>query len=123
MIPGMNLLKMASGVIGTQKVQWIACTGRTQNALGNWVTSYAEPAIISGSWQPVPRDRYAEMGLEESKSYFTLYTSHNVQGVATDRASDIIQKSSRRYEVKSVTPWSSLDGWNEVLCVDVGAAK
>ena len=122
MIPGVNLLNIAFGAIASQSLTWRQYAGRSENALGQFVTTYAEPVTIRGSWQPVQRDQYAEMGLDESKSYFNLYTAHQLRGVEEGRAPDLIDYAGRRYSVHGVTPWAGLDGWNHAVCVELGVA-
>lgn len=121
MIPGMNLLAVAMGAIASETVTWHQYTGRTKNALGQWVTTYAAPQQIDGSWQAVQRDQYAQLGLDMAKSYFNLFTPHGVAGVADGRAPDQIDHAGRRYSVHGVVPWSGIDGWNHAVCVDIGA--
>lgn len=119
-VPGSNLLAAASKLIRFQRVFWYAYADRSEDELGRWVTSYNDPAVIRGSWQPVDRTRYEREGLDLSKSYARFYTPAAVRGVESGRASDIIEYRGRRYEVVSVEPWNDQDGWCALLLVDVG---
>lgn len=124
MIPGSNLLNMAMGLIATQPVTWIRSTGRTQNALGQWVTAYAEPVVIRASFQPLDGAKYETLGLDLEKRYFVLYTSAAVKSIERDESPDLVQFSGRRYQCEAdAGDWLAIDGWRGVLCIDVGAAQ
>lgn len=122
MIPGANILNMAFNLIGQQSISWLVATGRTQNALGNWIVTYAEPVIVKGSWQPIDAAKYAMLGLDMAKKYFTLYASASVLPVERGTSGDLIEYNGRRYQVDDETDWFGVDGWRQVRCVDIGAA-
>lgn len=123
MIPGINLLNLALTVIAPLPVQWQQATGRTQNAVGQWVTAYAAPVTLSGSWQALDSATYRELGLDLAKTYFLFYVaSAPVDAIGRGDSGDIIIRDGRRYHVESATNWQGIDGWRGLLCVDVGSA-
>lgn len=121
MIPGGNLLVQALTLISSQTVRYFAYTGRTTTITGREVSAFASGVDHTlGSAQAVPRSRYAELGLDWSRSYVSWFVPASVLGVERDRSGDEFQYIGRRYKVQSVTPWMSQDGWNEVRGVDIG---
>lgn len=122
MIPGVNLLKLAMGVITPQSVVWRQFKSRTQNALGNWVNTYHPDKTIRGSLQPMSNDEVHEMGFDVTKHYWRLYTSHPIDMVGRGESPDIIIANGRKMEVVSTDDWYSSDGWKGLTLVEVGAA-
>jgi hypothetical protein len=118
-IPGVNLLALAQTAIGSQIAQLYAYTSRTSNAIGQYVTVFADPVNISGSFQPVPRQKYAELGLDFTKTYAWFYSSAQILDVARDRSGDQIAFGGKRWEVSGNNDWKAIDGWNGVLLVAV----
>ena len=57
-----NLLNAALTLIPPVTVSWRKATGRTQNALGQWVTAYANPVPLVCSFQPVEKAKYEALG-------------------------------------------------------------
>lgn len=118
MIPGANLLRQALGVIGSQTVAHQPNTGRTLDAAGRDVAAYGAAVVLRGcSVQPVPRARYAQLGLDFTRTYITVYAPTAALGVARNRSGDRILYQNNFYEIESDTPWFALDGWSEFLCV------
>ncbi|ENG2644832.1 hypothetical protein ABTQ74_002860 [Salmonella enterica subsp. enterica serovar Banana] len=122
MIPGSNLLNLALGVIGSQTLEYHAFTGRQTNAAGYDIAEYADPAPVVGSFQPVPRAQYANLGLDYQKTYWNFYVSADLLDVARDVSGDQLVFNGKRYQCESITPWRSIDGWNAVLCSETGSA-
>lgn len=120
-VPGANLLNMALGVIGAQTVIWRAYAGRTENALGQWVTTYADPVPLRGSWQPLDRTKYEALGLDLSRTYHNFYASAGIDGINRGESPDLIEYQGRRHEVVNELDWRGQDGWRGVLVIDVGA--
>lgn len=123
MIPGSNLLNMALGVIGAQPdVYWRQQTGRTLDEAGEWVPEYAPPLPVKGSLQPLSATRYQQLGLDLARRYFSFFTSAPVQGVGRDRSGDLLDIAGRRYQAESLADgdWGDVDGWREVIIVDIG---
>ncbi|ENU3061693.1 hypothetical protein MLT67_12180 [Escherichia coli] len=122
MIPGSNLLNVALRVIGSQTLEYHAYTGRQTNAAGYDVAAYADPVPISGSFQPVPRAQYANLGLDYQKTYWNFYASADLLDVARDVSGDQLSFNGARYQCESITPWRSIDGWNAMLCSEIASA-
>lgn len=120
MIPGMNLLNLALTVIEPQGVEWHPFAGRTENALGQFITTYGTPMPLWGSWQPLDSKKYAELGLDLAKQYFMFYTSANVEAIQRGESGDLLIWNGRKHHVEDDTRWFQLDGWNGLLCVDIG---
>lgn len=119
MIPGMNIYKLAIGAIARQSLVLRAYTGRTQNAAGYDIDSYAAPVTITGSMQAVPRNTYQTLGLDLQKVYATLYTDHPVQDISRDASGDKIEWNGNVWLAESGTDWMAQDGWRSILCVRI----
>ena len=122
MIPGINVLAIAFGAIGQQSVQHLVATGRTQNAVGAWVTSYAAPVTLSVSWQPVDAKKYEQLGLDMSKEYHNIWLKSPVIGIQRGKSPDRFIEGGRLHEVIDVKDWYGQDGWSEVMVIDIGPA-
>jgi hypothetical protein len=120
-VPGANLLALALSIITPQTVQYYAFTARTTNAAGLRVADFAEAVDIQGSFQPVPRDLYHELGLDLNKNYAMFYSVTLIRDVTRDRTGDQLGFNSKRWQVLSANDWHAVDGWNGVLCVEVPA--
>lgn len=120
-IPGVNLLNMALTIINGAAITYYSMIGRTSNAVGQFVTTYADGVIITGSFQPVPRNLYEQYGLDLQKTYYTFYTSNNLLDVLRNVSGDQIAFLGKRYQCESANDWFALDGWKGVLCVLIGA--
>ena len=121
MIPGQNLLRMASTMIVQQNLSYYQAENRTLNSIGQYVTTFAAPIKMRGSWQPVPRQLYEVYGLDLQKDYFTFYTSNNVLDLDRDITADQVAFNGELFQVESGNDWFALDGWKGVLCVRIGA--
>lgn len=119
MVPGSNLLNAALRVIAPQVVQYYAFTGRTTNANGYDVSTYAAPVNLAGSLQAVQRELYEKMGLDFQVNYVNFYISRNTLDVARDVSGDQIVYAGRKYNCLSRTPWFAQDGWDAILCAEV----
>lgn len=116
-IPGVNVLNLALRVVNPTTVVYYKYLGRTENNVGQYVNTYADPVSIKGSFQPVPKKLYQEYGLSLSKSYFMLYTSTNILDVGRNTSSDYITFAGNRYDCESGNDWFPIDGWDGILCV------
>ena len=123
MIPGSNLLNMAASLISLQSGTWERFTGRTQNRVRQYINQYDPPVQISGSFQPVPRQVYSQLGLDFNEFYLMLYTSTEIYDTQRDTSGDIINFDSRRFRVVGRNEWSPVDGWNGVMLVEVRAGE
>lgn len=119
MIPGSNILNKALGIISSQTIAYHKFLGRTEQANGVDVSTYAPAATLRGSFQPVPRNLYQTLGLDLNKSYFNFYVSAQILDVQRGVSGDQISFSGKKYQAESTTPWNAIDGWNAVLCVQI----
>lgn len=122
MVPGSNLLSIALSVITPESIALSRATGRTQNAVGEWVTTYAAQVPIDGSWQPIDQTKYEALGLDLSKKYFMFYTSEGIRAIDRMVAPDIAERKGRKYSTVSDVPWLDVDGWQSAMFVDIGVA-
>lgn len=122
-VPGSNLLNMALNLIASQTVLFYKDVGRTTTADGEFITQLAPPVRITRcSVQAVDRTKYADAGLDMSKSYWTWFVSRNVRGVERGVSGDIVEWDGRRMQITADRPWFSLDGWDASVMVDIGPA-
>lgn len=121
MIPGINVLGIAFGAIAQQTVRHLVATGRTQNAVGAWVTTYATPVAVRASWQPVDAKKYEQLGLAMAKVYHNIWLKSPVGGGQRGKSPDrFVGPDNRLHEVIDVKNWYGQDGWTEVMVIDVG---
>lgn len=88
MVPGSNILNMALGVIASQSLGYYAFVKRTNNKIGLYVDTYAEPLTVRGSIQPVARSTMVLQGLDLQKNYVNIFISRQVLDVNRDVSSD-----------------------------------
>lgn len=122
-VPGSNLLNMAFGLIGQQVVQWSSFLGLVTNAAGTKVPTWAAPIALGGSFQPVARTLYQQLGLDFNKSYANFYASADIMDVLRNKTGDRLAYAGRTYQVLSNNDWIAQDGWKGVLCIEVTNAK
>jgi hypothetical protein len=122
MVPGSNLLAIALTVIAPQQITLYRTTGRVENAIGEWVTTYAPGFPVEGSWQPVDQTKYEALGLDLSKKYFMFYASERIEAITRGQAPDLAERNGRKYSTVSDNPWNDVDGWQSAMFVDIGAA-
>lgn len=116
MIPGTNLLRMALTVVNPQGVTYYAPESRTLNDIGQYVTTYADPILLQGSFQPVQRQVLQSMGLDMQKSYYVFYSLYNLQDVERDTSPGLlIYITGDVLQIESDTEWINQDGWKGVL--------
>lgn len=123
MIPGSNLLGMALTVIQPQTVIWLQETARTQNAIGQWVTEYATPMPVRGSWQPLDRAKYEQLGLDLAKKYFVFFASIAMTAVERMKAGDVLEFAGNHHHIEDEVDWYIQDGWRGILCIEIGPAS
>lgn len=119
-IPGSNLLNMALRVIAKTPINYYQAVARPLNNIGQNVTLYAPVVMIFGSFQPVAREMYEILGLDLQKNYFRLFAPNNIIDIGRDVSADQIDFQGVRYQCESATPWYGIDGWVEMLCIDIG---
>lgn len=121
MIPR-NLLSLAMGALGqAHAVTWEHCTGRTTNAAGYMVPSYAAPAPITGNVQPIPKAAYEANGLDATREYVMFRTPAGVVGVGRDESGDRITYDGKTYLCESLADWVSQNGWAAIVAVRIPA--
>ena len=118
-IPGSNLLSLANRLIAQQILQYAQYQTRAVNSVGVWNTTYNQPVQILGNIQPVPRQRYENMGLDFQKNYAIIYVQKNVIDIDRNVAGDQFTYNGIIYEAISKTNWFAQDDWVGVLCVAV----
>lgn len=122
MVPGSNLLAIALTVIASQQIVLYRATGRVQNAIGEWVPTYAPAYPVDGSWQPVDKAKYEMLGLDLEKKYFMFYASEKIEGIVRESAPDLCERDGRKYSTVGEVAWLEIDGWQSAMFVDIGAA-
>lgn len=117
-----NLLNVALMLIPPVTVSWRKATGRVQNALGQWVTAYADPVALTCSFQPLEKAKYEVLGLDLNKHYFVLYGSKDLIAVERETSGDTVDYEGRRYQFEDAVDWFAYNGWKGIVCVDIGAS-
>ena len=74
-IPGGNIMAMASRAIAQQSFVYFPYVTRTLMGNGLWSATYAAGQPMSGSAQPVPRNLYANQGLDFQRLYYNFLSS------------------------------------------------
>jgi len=118
-VPGSNILNQALRLIARQTISYIAYVSRATNSIGNWVTTYADPVNVLGSIQPVSRVLMQTLGLDMQKHYVNIFVPQNIVDIRRDVTSDQFVFAGAKYQALSITKWVTVDGWNQVLCVEV----
>ncbi len=118
-VPGGNILNMAMSVIQKQNFTYFPYISRTLLGNGNYSATYAAGQPVQGSVQPVPRTLYAAMGLDFQKNYFNFYVSQNIFDVKRNVSGDQFTYEGKNFQVLSKTSWFGVDGWDQVLCIQV----
>jgi len=119
MIPGSNLLNTAFKLIARQSFQYYTYSTRINQVNGQYESVYNSPVCTTGSAQPMPRELYEAYGLDFNSHYFRFYVARDVVDVGRDVAGDQIVFQGIYYQVLSITPWRGIDGWNEILAIQV----
>ncbi len=119
MIPGGNLLNLALSVIAKQPMIYSRFIKRTTGENGMFISQYAPEIPVTGSFQPVPRNLYQVMGLDFQKNYANIFISRNILDVERDVAGDQFKVCGNVWQAESKTAWNAVDGWDQVLCVEV----
>lgn len=117
-----NLLAATQSVIGKQQYQFKKWLGKTTNAAGFKIDSYAEPVNRSGSVQPVSRSKYEHLGLDFSKIYIKIFDVDLIDVLNRTENADQIIWQGGVYKAMPNMDWSKSGSWNSVLCVRVADA-
>ncbi len=123
MIPGGNILKTALSAIGKQQFIYYPYATRTLNAIGLYNAVYTNGVPVSGSVQPIPRSLYENMGLDFQRNYFNFFVTQDIFDVARDVSGDQFCFQGKNFQCVSKTAWYGIDGWDQVLCVEVPQIK
>ena len=118
-IPGQNLLAMASSVIAKQSFKYFPYVSRALLPNGLYEATYAAGQPMTGSAQPVPRNLYANMGLDYQRLYYNFFVQQSVFDIARDVSGDQFEFQGKNFQAVSKTPWHGIDGWDQVLCIFV----
>lgn len=114
-----NLLNRALRLIPKQTVQWTQFQGVTTGANLLEVATFATPVPVVGSFQPVPRSMFEQLGLELNKDYAQFYTSTAFADLTRDTAGDQFAFGGDTYQVMSNTEWNSVNGWGSSMAVKI----
>ncbi len=118
-VPSQNLLNMALSVIHKQAMTYEAFTSRSVATNGTFVPVYATAVPVQGSFQPIPRRLYEQMGLQFQGDYAWIFIPQDVIDVTRDVAGDQFTFNGKTWKAESKTAWAALDGWVQVLVVKV----
>ena len=119
MIPGSNILNQALSVIAQTQFLYYMANARTPNSVGQYQSTYNQPRMLTGSVQAVPRNLYEKYGLEFQNHYLKIYVSQNVIDVTRNSSGDMVVYSCSNWQIESITPWFAIDGWVEIIAVQV----
>lgn len=119
-VPGSNVLNKAFNAIARDILWYYQAIGTTQNAIGQRVVEYQDGVQVRGSFQPVPKSKYTHIGLDLQKSYFYLFISRNFIDLQRNIAADQLGFRGQRFQIQSNTEWYNIDGWLQILCVELG---
>lgn len=122
-IPGENVLAYAFQAIAQTTIIYYQFVSRSLNSIGQDVAVYDSPVSLMGSWQPVQRNLYQSLGLDFQKDYYNFYVQSDLLDINRDVSGDQIVFNGRRFQCQSNTEWFQIDGWQAVLCVDIGLAS
>ena len=119
-VPGGNLLKKAQRLIRPVSINYYKFTGRTTNSAGLDVNTFDTVTALTATVQAVPRKLYDRMGLDYTKRYISIWSVDDIDTLYRDRAGDNIGFNGRRYSVLDDADWTSIDGWNSMVAIDIG---
>ncbi|QDH49586.1 head-tail connector protein [Pantoea phage Kyle] len=120
-VPGANLFRLATRLIKPQPIEYYRFAGRDTDRQRNLVDTYFPVQTIMASVQAVPRDSYAELGLDFQKNYLKIYVAMDVMDLERDASGDMFAFGARKrfYKLTSETPWFDMDGWCSAIAVQV----
>lgn len=118
-VPGSNLLAYALTVICPDSFVLHRFTGKTTNTIGLDVSAYAAPETFQGSIQAVGRRLYADMGLDFTRRYISIWVSTNIDDLYRGRAGDQVTWNGTRWQVIDENDWHPIDGWDSIIAVQV----
>ncbi len=110
---------MAMSVVGKQSFCYIKYLSRVGNNIGVIDTNYDAPLALSGQVQAVARNLFEKYGLDFQKTYLMFYISREILDVERDVSGDKITFAGNTYQCLSITNWFPMNGWCEVLTVQI----
>jgi hypothetical protein len=119
-IPGANVLRMAFREIAKTPILFYRANGRVLDAVGQWVTAYLPSVTVYGSFQAIERSKYVHLGLDLQKNYYYFFIPKVIVVLQRDISADVLGYLGQRYQVESNTQWYGIDGWIQLLCVEIG---
>lgn len=118
-VPGSNLLRLASRVIRFQIIQYYRTNGRTQNAARQWVPTFEPGFNMSCSVQAVNRKNFSQMGLDFNSFYVNLFASLDIVDLERDSSGDRFVYNGSLFQMSQNQNWHSQDGWATCLGVRI----
>ena len=125
------LLKRASRMIPTVRLEYRTFTGETTNAIGNSIATYTDWIKVRGHVQPGLTFSFnargvsntaaimKELGLDQSKEIVTVYAyGLNLHNVHDQNQPDQIRYNGKVYNIWSVSNWYEYDNWKSLICVE-----
>lgn len=125
-----NIMLKALRMIGSTTIQYRKFTGNSTDEIGQRVTTYSDwSAPFEGSVQPgiissfggknVGEKDYAEMGLDFSRSYVTVWADVQIENISDKESPDQIKVYGKIYNVIQCADWIEYNGWKRMYCVEV----
>jgi hypothetical protein len=108
---------MATKIIGKNDYILFQYNGRQLDDRGLYVSEFSDPINLKDSIQAVPRNLYAEFGLDWNKYYIQIYTDNPLMVVERENSGDQIEFNGSRYQLLDNNDWNPIDGWQGVLAV------
>ncbi len=121
--PGSNLLRRAAHLIHFQQVDYFPFKSRSLNAARQWVSTFDPSFKLSASVQAVPRNSYADMGLNFNGQYVKIFSSLDIIDLRRDSSGDRFVWQGDWYQMESGKGWFAQDGWASALAVLVKAGS
>lgn len=110
--PGRNNLALAMRLITPQAVTLHRFAGRALNDAGIYVPAFQPDATVTGgSLQPVPANKYEQLGLDRTRRYVQWWAPDSILGPDRLRSPDEFSWRGKRYQVHGDTDWHEQDGW------------
>lgn len=122
MIPGINLLNIALGVVGSQEVTYYRDMGASETLANGVVRPKYEKGVPvpRGSVQAVPREVVDRRGLDTSADHVEWFVPRTIVGPGREKSGDEIEWDNRRWKlVGSYENWSAQDGWCSALFKEI----
>lgn len=114
-----NLLNLALTVIPSQTVSWMRFESYIDQPNGQQSPQFYAPYTVVGSFQPVQRANFQNLGLDFNKEYVQFRTSSPAQDMGRDIAGDRFIFAGATYQVMSKTDWQNVNGWTNELAVKI----